>query len=156
MISFQDLVDGLNEELGLDMTIDKHKAVKLILDGTITLQLEMHNFQEAYCLISPIEQLHQGMHREAVLKSALKSNHTFRPKGGHFGFVEKKGFLLLFCYIPFSIASVREVLLRMISFTKQVRSWKEALASGLNGPQGAFKEPLNQRNFLYNKNFVKP
>ncbi|MFZ4773348.1 MAG: hypothetical protein ACOYK9_05100 [Chlamydiia bacterium] len=140
MIGFQELIDGLNEELGLDMTIDKHNAVKLVLDGALTMQLEFHTFKEAYCIVCPIEQIHQGLRREAVLKNALKSNHMFRPYGGHFGYVESRGFLLLFAYIPATNASVKRVLDQMVLLSKQAKSWVEAFQSGLYAPSGAFEE----------------
>ena len=139
-MNFVDLITGLGELLGVDLVIDKHRAVKLVLDGSLTMQIEHHSFKDSFCLICPIEQLYQGIRREDVLKAALKSNHTFRPKSGQFGYVEKKGFLVLFTFIPVSVATVEGVFEQMVILSKQAQSWQEALRSGLVAPQGAYEE----------------
>jgi hypothetical protein len=90
------------------------------------------------------------MRREEVLKAALKSNHTFRPKGGHFGYVEKKGYLVLFSYIPLSIATTKIVFDEMVLLSQQARTWLEAFSSGQSAPQGAFEEKNLPRTSLFN------
>jgi hypothetical protein len=139
-MSFQDIVSGLSQILGIDLVIDSNKAVKLLLDNKVQMQLEFHSFNDSYCIICPIEQLFQGGRREEILKAALKSNHMFRAYGGHFGFVEKKGFLLLFAYVHQSIANPESVFQQMVELSKQARSWIEALESGQSHPVGAFDE----------------
>ncbi|MFZ4672755.1 MAG: CesT family type III secretion system chaperone [Chlamydiia bacterium] len=149
-MNFAQLVDELSELLGMELSIDKNRAVRFVLDRTIKMQLEFHSFKEAFCLIIPLEQLHQGMRREEVLKAALKSNHTFRPKGGHFGYVEKKGYLVLFSYIPLSIATTKIVFDEMVLLSQQARTWLEAFSSGQSAPQGAFEEKNLPRTSLFN------
>ena len=149
-MNFAQLVDELSELLGMELSIDKNRAVRFVLDRTIKMQLEFHSFKEAFCLIIPLEQLHQGMRREEVLKAALKSNHTFRPKGGHFGYVEKKGYLVLFSYIPISIATTKIVFDEMVLLSQQARTWLEAFSSGQSAPQGAFEEKNLPRTSLFN------
>jgi hypothetical protein len=148
-MNFSELVEELSELLGMELVIDKNKVVQLILDRKIKMHLEFHSFKESFCIIFPIDQLYQGMRREEVLKAALKSNHTFRPYGGHFGFVEKKGVLVLFCYIPQSSATAQKVFDEMVLLSKQARSWIEALGSGQNAPQGAFEEPNLPRTSIF-------
>jgi hypothetical protein len=148
-MNFSELVEELSELLGMELVIDKNKVVQLILDRTIKMQLEFHSFKESFCIIFPIDQLYQGMRREEILKAALKSNHTFRPYGGHFGFVEKNGVLVLFSYIPQSIATAQKVFDEMVLLSKQARSWIEALGSGQNAPQGAFEEPNLPRTSIF-------
>lgn len=149
-MNFSQLVDELAVLLGMDLTIDKNRVVRFVLDRTIKMQLEYHSFKEAFCLVIPLEQLHQGLRREEVLKAALKSNHTFRPKGGHFGYVEKKGYLVLFSYIPVNLATAQSVLDEMVLITKQARNWLEALNTGQSAPQGAFEETNLPRTSLFN------
>ncbi len=149
-MNFTQLVDELSELLGLELSIDKNRAVRFVLDRTIKMQLEFHSFKEAFCLIIPLEQLYQGIRREEVLKAALKSNHTFRPKGGHFGYVEKKGYLVLFSYIPLSIATTKIVFEEMVLLSRQARAWLEAFSSGQSAPQGAFEEKNLPRTSLFN------
>ncbi|MBM3197318.1 MAG: hypothetical protein FJZ61_04995 [Chlamydiae bacterium] len=149
-MNFQTLVDGLAEYFGMDLKIDQHRSVLFVLDGYIKMQLEFHSFKEAFCLIIPLEQLYQGMRREEVLKAALKSNHTFRPNGGHFGYVEKKGYLLLFSYVPLPLATVETVVNEMVLLSRQAKSWLEALHSGQNAPQGAFDAPQLSRSSIFN------
>ena len=154
-MTFQELVAGLADHLGLDLQLDKHGAVKLLLDESLELQIEHHSFKNSFCLICPIEQLYQGIRREDILKSALKSNYTFRPKSGQFGYVEKKGFLVLFSYIPTSIATVEGVFEQMVTLTKQAKSWQEALRSGLTSPQGAFEDSSLSKTSIFGA-FRKP
>lgn len=154
-MNFIDLIQGLGDLIGLDLEIDKNRAVKLVLDGSLKMQIEHHSFKDSFCLICPIEQLHQGIRREDVLKAALKSNHTFRPKSGQFGFVEKKGFLVLFTFIPVTVATVEVVFEQMVILSKQAKSWQEALHSGLAAPQGAFEDSSLTKTSIFGA-FKKP
>ncbi|MBM3194516.1 MAG: hypothetical protein FJZ60_01995 [Chlamydiae bacterium] len=154
-MNFIDLIQGLGDLLGLELEIDKNRAVNLVLDGSLKMQIEFHSFKDSFCLVCPIEQLHQGIRREDVLKAALKSNHTFRPRSGQFGYVEKKGFLVLFMFIPVSIATVEGVFEQMVILSKQARSWQEALQSGLVAPQGAFEESTLSKTSIFGA-FKKP
>jgi len=154
-VNFIDLIQGLGDLLGLELEIDKNRAVNLVLDGSLKMQIEFHSFKDSFCLVCPIEQLHQGIRREDVLKAALKSNHTFRPRSGQFGYVEKKGFLVLFMFIPVSIATVEGVFEQMVILSKQARSWQEALQSGLVAPQGAFEESTLSKTSIFGA-FKKP
>ena len=154
-MNFTDLIQGLGDLIGLDLEIDKNRAVKLVLDGSLHMQIEHHSFKDSFCLICPIEQLHQGIRREDVLKAALKSNHTFRPKSGQFGYVEKKGFLVLFIFIPVAVATVEKVFEQMVILSKQAKSWQEALRSGLVAPHGAFEESTLSKTSIFGA-FKKP
>ena len=133
MDRFQEILWDLGELTEMPLHVDKNRACKLLLEGSISLQIEMDDTKDRLLIAGIITEIPAGKFRENVLKEALKVNSTYHPFGV-FSYVEKINSLILFNELIASEITPEKLLDFLESFIEEAHSWRLAIHSGQAAP----------------------
>lgn len=128
MNKFETLIQELGQVLGFTLQAEKGFLCKLILRGTIHVQLEFDEENDRIIIASLFAELPPGKFREDALMTALKTNFL-DPSLGSFGYIDTPPTLVLQMYLPLSTsAALLGALLQQ--FVEKAITWKEAIEQG--------------------------
>lgn len=133
-IGFADMVDQLAQALEVELIPDANGALQIIVDESIAVQIEPNETDERILLGSSLYELPPGKYRADVLKSALIHNGLAQPPLETLCYIEQKGTLALFRYLPTKHLTVEKLLLALSNFITTASDWIQALESGHSAP----------------------
>jgi hypothetical protein len=128
MNPFEQLIESLSRSLGLSLQTEKGTICKLLIQGSLQIQLEYEPSAQRILIASFLCELPPGKFREDTLKEALQANNSL-DRLGIFGYSEKNNSLAFFLYVSEKTDHnvFSELLLR---FIEVAQNWKAAVESG--------------------------
>ncbi len=133
-IGFADMIDQLATALDVELMPDANNAVQLICDNALAIQLEPDETDEKILIGSSLVELPPGKYRADVLKNALIHNGMADPPLETLCYIEKKGTLALFRYLPTQHLTIDKLNEALASFSTTAHDWIQALESGQSAP----------------------
>jgi hypothetical protein len=126
---FEELIIDLGKELDIPLHSDDNNACVILIEETLSVQLELDDTQSKLLIASFLCEVSAGKYRENVLKCALKANDE-KSEIGTFAYHEKSSQLTLFSYLQLEQIS-KDVLKEYLQhFIEKSMLWKDAIENG--------------------------
>ena len=128
MNPFEQYIQELNRILGISLYAEKGYLCKLIIEGSLKLQLEHEPAEERILIASFLCELPPGKFREDVLKEALKANDSLNREG-IFAYSGTNNSLVYFLYFSDTLPS-DQLAKTLLQFIEIAKKWKTAVETG--------------------------
>ncbi len=128
MNPFEQLIESLSKGLGIPLFAKKGYICKLLIQGSLKIQLEHETPLNRILIASFLCELPPGKFREDVLKEALKKNSLLN-RLGDLAYSEKNNSLAYFLYIPDN-KNPNLILESLLQFIETSKAWKSAIENG--------------------------
>ena len=128
MNPFEQLIESLSKSLGFALQVEKGSICRLIVQGSLKVQLEYEPSLERFLIASFPCELPPGKFREDVLKEALKVNSSLDRKGV-LAYSVKNNSLAYFLYVSDKLDH-NAIFETLLQFIETAETWKSAIESG--------------------------
>lgn len=131
MSTMHDLIKALGQHIGLnDLEMDEHGVCQLVFDQTDAVNMEEVPENHTLVISSVVGPL-PAQNRHLIYRQLLEA-HLFGAdtQGATFSLDRPEGDLLLWRALPEEGLDAAELAETLERFVTQLRSWREALASG--------------------------
>lgn len=118
---FEEYIQKLGQALGASLHAEKGYLCKLLIEGSLKVQIEHEIDQERILFASFLQELPPGKFREDILKEALKANDAL-DRLGIFAYSPKNNSLAYFLYLSDKI--------QFEDFYKHFQEWLETAKTG--------------------------
>ncbi|MCI5052592.1 MAG: CesT family type III secretion system chaperone [Simkaniaceae bacterium] len=140
MMTFNELMFELGEELDLDIEPDPKGGVLLIIEERYNLQIEPDNYTDEYIVLgSRLLDLPPGKYRENVLKDCLKTNSQIFPRQGILGYLDSESQLCIHRFVPLLDLTPQKLADITLEFVALLKQWVDALDVGKTCPDDSFE-----------------
>lgn len=140
-MAFNDLIESLGEELGIDLHADFHGLCQMMINEKLKVQLEADTTGEFLLIVSMICDLPPGKFRENILKDALKANYKIQENYGILSYIGPENSLALFNHIPMHGLTGKELYEHLSIFVQRALGWQKAIDEGFSSPPDSNEVP---------------
>ncbi|MEL7431508.1 MAG: CesT family type III secretion system chaperone [Chlamydiota bacterium] len=141
MNPFQELLQGLAEEIGIPIQGDNSDSCALLVSDHLMVQVELAKSGEQVILGAHLGELVPGKYREELLKRALKENGRSYPHLGILGYSAPANQLALFDQMRLSVLN-GEVLGQLFQiFVEKALAWQSAIRDSAYPEEISLPEP---------------
>lgn len=140
-MAFQDVLDGLSDELDIDVEPDLHGLCTLMINEKVKVQLEVDVTGESILMATLVTELPPGKFRERILKDALKANYLAEENHGVLSYTGPDNALVLALTIPMHGLTGKELYEHLSIFVERAQGWQKAIDEGHPSPPDTEEVP---------------
>lgn len=130
MTPFEDIINELGSEMGINLKPDSHESCKLEFVEGVSIQIDLAGNADQVLIGCELGKLAPGTYRERIFKQALCVNGLSKEPRGVLAFSEKKSALIFFQFLPLSSLNGEKLFHFTQLFLENAKVWIEALKSG--------------------------
>ncbi len=125
---FEEYIQKLGIVLGTSLYAEKGYLCKLLIEGSLKVQIEHESPEERILVASFLCELPPGKFREDLLKEALKANDSLE-RLGIFAYSPKNNSLTYFLYLSDKI-DFEDFARQFMEWLESAKKWKSAIETG--------------------------
>ena len=133
MATYNELIEQLSDELGIDIFPNINNVVVLLIEKTIKIHIE-NDIDDTVIIGTSITDLAPGKFREHILKDALIINSLEYKIRGTLSYMGSENALFIHQKTPLSNMTVEKMVKIIKNICKRSKKWKSAVNEGHASP----------------------
>lgn len=129
MTPFEDLIQALGNEMGIQLRPDKRQSCRLVFPENIYIQIDLDSNADQILVGSELGVLNPGKHRELVLEQAMRINGNPNANRGVLAYSEKNNTLVLFQTLSIYTLTGQKLFNFIKNFHEIAKNWHKAILS---------------------------